>query len=80
MIARGLLGLSARVLSGAKVGHEQRNTIGGTTYTLRFTYDDRGNMSSATDRTGSRTDYTYDARGDVLTGVEPAVSSDRRIV
>jgi RHS repeat-associated protein len=40
---------------------EQEDTVGGTAYSLVYTYDGCGNRSSVTDREGNRTDYTYDA-------------------
>jgi RHS repeat-associated protein len=49
------------------------DAVGSSTYTAAFTYDGCGNRSSATDRRGSRTDYTYDngCKGNLLEKKEP---------
>ena len=52
------------------------DTVGASTYTTAFTYDDCGNRSSATDRNGHRTDFGYDTgcKGNLLTRQEPQLS------
>ena len=52
------------------------DVVGSNTYTLAYTYDTCGNRSSATDRNGNRTDYTYDTacKGNLLELQEPQLN------
>jgi RHS repeat-associated protein len=56
----------------------ESDVVGGNTYTLSYTYDAAGNRSSVTDRNGKRTDFSFDARGNVLTKTDPQIGSNPR--
>jgi len=53
-----------------------QDTVGANSYTSSYTYDDCGNRSSATDRNGNRTDFTFDTGclGNLLTVQEPQLN------
>jgi len=50
----------------------QTDVVGSATYTISYGYDVAGNIASVTDRRGSRTDFTYDTRGNLLSKIDPS--------
>ena len=53
---------------------QQDDPVGGTTYHLYFTYDGCGNQQSVTDRSGNRTDFSYDCFGNLTQRVDPQIN------
>lgn len=59
----------------------QLDTVGANNYSLQYLYEDAyQNLTATIDRNGNRTDYTYDARGNVLTKTDPQVPPAPRYV
>jgi RHS repeat-associated protein len=50
----------------------QTDQVGPNTYTVSYTYDSVGNRTSVTDRNGNRTDFGYDAHGNVVSKTDPS--------
>jgi len=51
----------------------QSDGVGANIYSISYAYDTAGNRTAVTDRNGKTTDFTYDARGNVLTKTDPQV-------
>jgi RHS repeat-associated protein len=59
----------------------QSDTVNLVPYVLEYKYEDAySNLTATIDRNGNRTDYTYDARGNVLTKTDPQVPPAPRYV
>ncbi|MEK6225545.1 MAG: RHS repeat-associated core domain-containing protein [Chloroflexota bacterium] len=59
----------------------QSDTINLIPYVLQYVYGDAySNLTATIDRNGNETDYTYDARGNVLTKTDPQVPPAPRYV
>lgn len=59
----------------------QVDVVGASTYTLEYRYEDvYQNVTAVIDRRGAQTDYTYDARGNVLTKTDPQIGVQPRYV
>ncbi len=54
---------------------EVADTVGSNSYSLLYTYDDCGNLASATDRNGNRTDYSHDCFGNLTQREEPQLNA-----